>query len=86
MNKLTHPNKILHPLVRLHHGSSQLYLHTSIGDPSHWSYQTPSLDIFKKLERVIFGSSTAAIFFFFIFVIFNEPPSFDSVSVTEAKL
>lgn len=49
-------------------------------------YHIPSLDIFKKWDRVMFGSSGKTLFFFFIFVIFKDSESFDSVTVTETKL
>lgn len=63
------------------------YLYTEHGAPvAKLDHQTPSFDIFRKWDNVIFGTSTTPIFFFFILVVFNESVSLVSDSVTDTKL
>lgn len=62
------------------------YTCTETSRPHPCSYQLPSLDIFRKWERVMLGSTGEPFFFFFIVVTFEASIPFPSVAVTESKL
>lgn len=49
-------------------------------------YQTPSLDILRKWDRLILGISTEPVFFLVILVVFDDSDTPDCLTVTEPKL